>query len=191
MDQAWHHENKNETVKSSIAWCALVAEHKRDELAENELIARGVDVHVPRQWQKERVFGGRLKTTYDLIYAPYFYVRFDLASDAEYALVTRQRGVSHVLESRPGRPGPIADSFVDAHRERERGERANLQPAKGKGRADLELHREYSILAGPFKDRVGKLFDFHNGSALLDIGMISVTIDDRDIQLVAKVKKAG
>jgi len=176
----------------TINWHVGVAEHRRDELAEHELIAQGFQVHIPRRWQRERTAAGKMKTTYDLTHAPYFYVRFDGEAPEEYSLALRQRGVAHVLETKPGKPGPIPECVILDHRSRERGERANLQPHRVRGRSDLVLQAEYEILAGPLKGKFGKLFEFSRGTAYLACGMMKVEVPDNDILIVKSQKaKAG
>lgn len=171
-----------------INWHVGVAEHRRDELAEHELTEQGFQVHIPRRWQKERTVGGQRKTTYDVTHAPYFYVRFDGAAPEEYSLALRQRGVAHILETRPGKPAPIPERVILDHRARERAERANLQQHKIKGRADLVLHAEYTIISGMFKGRTGKLFDFGRGMAYLACGQIKLDVPDNDILIVKPLR---
>ena len=172
-------------------WFVGVAEHRRDELAENELIARGFDVHIPRSWSRRRTYDGHMRMGYDLTHVPYFYVRFDGASKEEYALIRRQRGVMGVLESTSGKPGAVLAKVIDDHRDRERAERANIKVAKGKGRSDLVLLAEYRILRGPFEGKNGKLFDFSRGMASLDCSGIKVDIADCDIDLAREAKRGA
>lgn len=170
-------------------WYVCVAEHRRDELAENELIARGFDVHVPRKWSRERTHRGQMRMGYDLTHFPYFYVQFDGIDKDEYALAKSQRGVSHFLEIKPEMPGIVPDTLIHDHRERERAERANVRAPKARGRLDLTLHAEYLIRSGLMNGQIGKLADFGRGRAYLDVGGIRVDVPDFDIAIVTAERK--
>ena len=165
------------------AWCVGVAENRRDELAEHELLSIGVGVHVPRSWQRERTLRGKMKTTYDLRIAPYLYLRFDLADRDQYAAVRSARGLSHVLEYRPETPGAISDGEVRAEVERERDERAGIATnVKGK-RTDLILLAEHTITKHETaKGRTGKLLSIYGSTARLDCGRVLVTVPVWDIE---------
>ena len=166
----------------SASWFVGVAEHRRDEIAEHELTARGFDVHIPRQWQRERTVRGKMKTTYDLLLSPYLYVKFDPAVPDEYSLVLRQRGLAHVLESRPEKPGSVPVTIIADHIQRERDERANLVCGKAKGRRDLVLMGFYVITRHElFRGQIGRLFAHSGGIAYLDCDKVRVTLPENDI----------
>lgn len=167
-----------------MAWHAAMAEHRRDELAEFELIDRGWDVHVPRKWQRERV-GGKMKLTGELTHAPYFYVCFDGADNEQYDLVLHQRGVKLILESNPGVPAIIHKTVIEDHRKREHAERGKQKLKRMAGRTDLILQARYKILSGAFEGQVGVLFEHHRGTAFLSCNGIKVERPDGDIKLIA------
>lgn len=164
-------------------WCVGVAEHRRDELAELELDARGFEVHVPRKWTRERTIrDNRFKLTAEPLIAPYFYVLFDPKDQDQYSLVLRQRGVSHVLESKPGLPGIVPATIIAEHKERERAEKANTLATKARGRRDLHLTQSYVITRHElFKGTVGKLFALSGGLAYLDCARMTVIVPEADI----------
>jgi hypothetical protein len=168
--------------RGGVNWAVGVAEHRRDELAENELLARGFGVHCPRQWQRERTLRGKMKTTYDLLLSPYFFLQFDLSDKEQYALVKQLRGVSHVLETRPEIPGVIPAALIAEHCTRENAERANLAVPRAKGRHDLVLLNPYVIVRHElFKGQVGKLVGVSGGLAILDHDRGIIKVPENDI----------
>ena len=167
----------------SQQWFVAVAEHRRDELAEVQLTERGFEVHVPRRWARERTLRGQMKLTAELLISPYFFVKFDGTSQEEYAVLKRERGVAHVLESKPEHPGSIPSLIIDDHRSRERAERANLAMAtKRKGRSDLVLMQPYVITRhNLFQGRTGRLIAHSGGLAYLDCDRVRISLPDCDI----------
>lgn len=173
-------------------WYVAVAEHRRDELAEMALVERGFAVHVPRRWQREKTYRGVMKLTAELLITPYFFVKFD--SDpalSEYATVLRQRGMSHVLESRPQVPGQVPSSLIAEHRARELAERAAQQyRSRSHIRTDLILNAVYRITRHElWKGHTGKLIAVGNGMAHLAVGRMRVSLPDCDIAAVVDQKQ--
>lgn len=176
----------------TAAWHVGVAENRRDELAEVSLKAKGIGVHFPRRWDREKTIRGKLKLTCELLISPYFYAYFDGNDDEEYSLARNQRGVSHFLENNVGGrlcPGSVPAKLIEGHREREGGERANLVTKRGPGRKDLELRSRYRVVRGVAENQIGVLFDFARGMAFLDINGKKVEVCDGDIVLLPAEEK--
>lgn len=171
-------------------WCVAIAEHRRDEAAEFDLSDSGFSVHVPREWQREKTLRGRMKTTYELMTSPYLFVKFELSDKEQYALVLRQRSISHVLESKPEMPALIPGIVIKEHLDRERAERANLVQKKGAGRKDLVLLEQYAIVRHElWRGYEGKLIAIErNGIVHLDCNGKLLTLADCDIALVSGSK---